>query len=458
MSSDVFGHLWMFVHAHSLCRSGGRVGHMDQNHENQPVFAGMREIWGKQQPFGFDESDRRHHLYCIGKTGTGKSTLLFNLLVQDIYAGRGICLIDPHGDLAEELMDCIPSWRTDDVVYFNPADLEYPIGFNLLQNVHPDDRHRVASGLLRCFKAIWHESWGSRLEYILYAALAALLDCENASILGLPRLLADPRYRRWVIGQIKDPVVRSFWVDEYERYDERFRREAIAPIQNKVGKLLMSPPLRNILGQVKRKIDPRFMMDHGRLFIANLSKGSLGHDKASLLGSFLVTSFELAAMSRVDMPESKRPDFHLYIDEFHNFTTESFASILSEARKYHLSLTLSHQYLSQVQENIHDAIFGNAGTIVSFRVGENDAKILASEFGDGYTPSRFSSLGNYEAIVKHLSGGHHGEPFVGRMMPPLEVQSGRRDIVLRRSREKYATRRQTVEDNIRRFMRPRSRL
>ena len=346
----------------------------------------------------------------------------------------------------------IPPWRTDDVVYFNPADLEYPIGLNLLQNVAPDRRHRIASGVVGAMKAIWPESWGPRMEYILYAAVAALLDCQNTSILGVQRMLVDHRYRRWVVDQVKDPMVKSFWIREFENYSAQFMQEAIAPIQNKVGQLLMSPPLRHILGQVKQKIDPAFLMDDQRIFIANLSKGHLGEDKANLLGSLLVTSFELAALGRASVSEAKREDFHLYIDEFHNFATDSFATILSEARKYHLCLTLSHQYIDQLRESVRNAVFGNAGTIISFRLGGNDANLLAREFGDGYNPSRLSSLGNFEVAVKSLSEGTQMEPFIGRTFRPLEIRRGRREIVVQRSRDKYASRRHAVETKIDRWM------
>jgi hypothetical protein len=354
--------------------------------------------------------------------------------------------------LAEDILDQIPPWRTDDVVYFNPADLDYPIGLNLLQNVPPERRHRIASGVVGAMKAIWKDSWGARMEYILYAAIASLLDCQNASILGVQRMLVDRRYRYWVVKQIKDPIVKSFWTREFEHYSNQFMQEAIAPIQNKVGQLLMSPPLRNVLGQVKRKVDPRFMMDNRRILIANLSKGLLGEDKANLLGSLLVTSFEVAAMERVDMPESKREDFFLFIDEFHNFATDSFATILSEARKFRLNLTLSHQYLDQLRENVRHAVFGNAGTIISFRVGGRDSKLLATEFGGSHAASQFTSLSNFEAIAKVLSDGSDGEPFMAQTLPPLMIRSGRRERVVGRSRDKYARTKEAVEGKIKRWM------
>lgn len=258
------------------------------------IVLGVREEWGQEVPFALSHSDRRHHLYAIGKSGAGKTTLLRNLILQDIEAGRGVGFIDPHGDLAGDVLDHIPRRRIEDVMYFNPADAEYPVGLNLLKAGSPDRRHLVASGVVSAFKSLWGNlSWGPRLEYILYAAVAALTECENVSLLGLQRMLWDSRYRAWVVKQVKDPVVRSFWVNEFEFYDDRYLHEAIAPIQNKVGQLLMSPHLRNILGQVRSRIEARFMMDEGRIFIADISKGRLGADKSNLIGSFLVTQFEL---------------------------------------------------------------------------------------------------------------------------------------------------------------------
>jgi hypothetical protein len=414
------------------------------------IVVGMREDWGKESPFGFAQEDRRHHAYLIGMTGSGKTTLLLNLILQDIEAGRGVGVIDPHGDLAERLPDYIPPWRINDVAYFNPADTEYPIGFNLLRSKHPP--HLVASGIVGAFKSIWRDSWGPRLEYTLYATVAALLECDNVSLLGVQRMLSDARYRAWVVKQVKDPMVRSFWVNEFERYEHGFVQEVVAPIQNKVGMLLMSPHIRNILGQVRSRIDARFMMDDRRIFIANLSKGRLGEDKSNLLGALLVAQFQLAAMSRADISEHQREDFHLFVDEFQSFTSDSFASILSEARKYRLCLTLSHQYIDQVRPEISRAVFGNTGSIIAFRVGQPDAEVLEREYGRDYTASRFTGLANHEVFAKLLKSGEPGEPFVGRTLPPHGVRYGRGKTVVRRSREKYAKRRTMVEERIRRWL------
>lgn len=420
--------------------------------DDEIAYIGLRHGWGGEKPFGLLPADRRHHTYAVGKTGSGKTTLLRNLILQDISAGRGVGVIDPHGDLALDLLDHIPRWRSDDVVYFNPADQDYPIGFNLLAAVPADSRHLVASGFVGALKSVWRDSWGPRLEYILYAAVAALLECENTTVLGIQRMLADEWYRRWVVKQVKDPLVRSFWLDEFAGYNAKFRQEAVAPIQNKIGQLLMAPPIRNILGQVRSKIDPRFMMDDRRILIANLSKGRLGEDKADLLGALLVTKFQLAAMARADVAEVDRLDFHLFIDEFHNFSTDSFAAILSEARKYRLCLTLSHQYLDQVRDEIRRAVFGNVGTLIAFRVGEADAAALDREFGGMDTARRFTELGNHQVLVKLLVDGECAEPFIGRTFPPDASRYGRRDNLIRRSREKYGMRRAVIEDKIKRWM------
>jgi len=422
---------------------------MDEWH----IVLGVRERWGEEHPFVLHPHDRRHHLYAVGKTGTGKSTLLHNLAIQDIVAGHGVAFIDPHGDVSQSLLDYIPRHRIEDVAYFSPADSEHPIGLNLLGATPPDSRHLVASGIVGVFKSIWGDFWGPRMEYILYAAVAALLDCENVSLLGIQRMLSDSRYRAWVVKQAKDPLVRSFWINEFENYDSRFLKEAIAPIQNKVGQLLMSPHLRNIVGQIRSRIDARFMMDNGRIFIADVSKGKLGADKANLIGAFLVTQFQLAAMSRADVAEHKRRDFYLYVDEFQSFATDSFISILSEARKYRLCLTLSHQYTDQLRPEIRDAVFGNVGSMVSFRVGQRDAELLEEEFGGVYPAKRFTDLRNHEICTKILKGGEPGDPFVARTLPMWGERHDHRKTIIRRSREKYGTARRVVENKIGRWFR-----
>ena len=418
---------------------------------DKPITIGERHGWGEPQPFGISAVDQRQHIYIIGKTGSGKTTLLRNLILQHIALGHGVGVIDPHSDLAEELFEHIPPQRADHLVYFNPGDIEFPVGLNLLANVAPDDRHLVASGIVSAFKSIWRDSWGPRLEYILYNAVSALLDCRDATLLGVNRMLTDDRFRAQVIRQIKDPFIRAFWAEEYAGYDERFKREAIAPIQNKLGQFLLNPVVRNILGQVKSKVSIPFIMDNQRLFIANLSKGRLGHDKANLLGSLLVTQFQLAAMARSNRPEDERLDFYLFIDEFQNFSTDAFASILAEARKYRLCLTLSHQYIDQLPLPIRQAVFGNVGTLISFRIGNTDAEVMEKEFGNSFSASALADLGRYEAVVKLLENGINLDPFRARMLPPLENRIGRKKKLIAQSQERFATARAEVDDRLRRW-------
>jgi len=416
------------------------------------IIIGERPGWGDPQPFGISAKDQRQHIYIIGKTGSGKTTLLRNLILQHINAGHGVGLIDPHGDLAEGLLHQIPPSRFDHLVYFDPADLDFPIGLNFLANVEPDKRHLVAAGIVSAFKGIWRDSWGPRLEYILYNAVSALLECKNVTLLGVNRMLTDEKYRAQIIRQIKDPFIRSFWVEEYAGYDERFKREAIAPIQNKLGQFLLNPVIRNILGQVKTRVSIPFIMDNGRLFIANLSKGRLGEDKANLLGSLLVSQFQLGAMARANQPEEERRDFYLFIDEFQNFSTDAFASILAEARKYRLCLVLSHQYIDQLSLPVRHAVFGNVGTPIAFRIGHTDAEVMEKEFGKTFSVNMLADLQRHEAVVKLLEDGDNRMPFLAKMFPPLVFQVGRKQRLIARSRERFATPRAEIEEKLKRWM------
>jgi|ERR1051326_1176589 energy-coupling factor transporter ATP-binding protein EcfA2 len=416
------------------------------------IILGERQDWGEPQPFGISAVDQRQHIYVIGKTGSGKTTLLRNMIIQHIEKDHGVGLIDPHGDLAEDLLHHIPPRRADHLLYFNPGDLEFPIAMNLLANVPPDDRHLIASGIVSAFKGIWRDSWGPRLEYILYNALMALLDCHNVSLLGVNRMLIDEKYRTWVIRQIKDPFIKSFWAEEYAGYDPRFQREAIAPIQNKLGQFLLNPIIRNILGQVKKKVSVPFIMDNGRLLIANLSKGHLGEDKANLLGSLLVTQFQLGAMTRAKKAETERRDFYLFIDEFQNFSTDAFASILAEARKFRLCLTLSHQYIDQLSLSVRQAVFGNVGTLIAFRIGHPDAEVLEKELGKIFPATAIADLDRFDVVMKLLETGTNRTPFQARTLPPLGSHCPRKTQMVARSRERFAVPCSTVECQLARWM------
>lgn len=397
-------------------------------------------------------ADRRRHLYLIGKTGTGKSTLLLNMMLADLNRGHGFALLDPHGDLATMVADATPRWRTNDVIYLDPADLDHPVGFNPLFAVAPDRRPLVAAHLVAAFQHIWGSSWGPRLEYVLTNALRLLLESPGATLLGLPRLLADARYRSSLLAHARDPVIRAFWLTEFPAWNERYASEAIAPVQNKIGTLLGPPVLRNMLGQPRSTIDIRKIMDSGRVLIVNLAKGKLGEAPTRLLGAFLATAFAQAAQARADVPERDRPDFTLYADEFQNFATTSFAEILSEARKYRLALVLAHQFLGQLPDLLRQAVIGNAGTIVAFRVGAEDAPLLASELAIE-NANALCDTANFSAWIKLMQGGLPSDARPIETLPPQACTSDRLPAVRLRTRARYARPRANVETRIARFFR-----
>ncbi len=403
--------------------------------------------------FGIKTDDRRRHMYLIGKTGMGKSTILENMIIDDIRAGHGVAVVDPHGDLAEKIIEYIPTERINDVVHFNPSDINFPIAFNVVEQVEPHLRHLVASGLIGVFQKLWADSWGPRLEYILRNAILAILDFPGSTLMGVVRMLSDKNYRKKVVSNIKDPVVKAFWEKEFSGYADKFASEAVSPIQNKVGQFLSSSLMRNIIGQVKSSIDIRDIMDNGKILIMNLSKGRIGEDNSALLGAMMITKIQLAAMSRVDVPEIERRDFYLYIDEFQNFSTDSFANILSEARKYRLNLILAHQYIEQLSEKVKPAVFGNVGTMVVFRVGAADAEELEKEFLPTFTEEDLVNLPKYEMYLKLMIDGIASSPFSARGLPPLskEEQTGNTEKVINYSREKYASEKLSVEEKIMRW-------
>lgn len=403
----------------------------------------------KATAFGIKTDDRRRHLYAIGKTGMGKTNMLENLAIQDIRNGHGVCFVDPHGDTAEKLVSMIPPARINDVIYFNPADQDYPIAFNVLEEVPREFRPLVASGLIGVFQKLWADSWGPRLEYILRNALLALLETPGSTLLGVMRILTDKKYRIRVTNNITDPVVRAFWVDEFPQWNERVLQEVISPIQNKVGQFLTSPIIRNLLGQTKSAFDVRAIMDESKILILNLSKGRIGEDNSALIGAMMITKIQLAAMGRVDVEEECRKDFYLYVDEFQNFSTESFANILSEARKYRLNLILANQYIMQLDEVVRDAIFGNVGTIVSFRVGATDAEYLEKEFEPVFTMNDIVNLPKYNIYLKLMIDGISGDAFSATTLPPIERKyEDSTEKVIKVSRERYSQDRESVERKI----------
>ena len=384
-------------------------------------------------------------MYILGKTGTGKSTLIKNMTVSDIRDGNGLAVIDPHGDLAEDLLNFIPRTRIKDVIYFNPADLEFPIAFNPLNKVHPDYHHLVASGLISVFKKIWSESWGPRLAYILRNSILALLDYPESTLLDISKLMIDTDFRGKVLKQVKNPEVKDFWLKEFENYSAWLRSEAISPLQNKVGEFLCTRPVRNIFCQKESAFSFRKIMDEGKILIVNLSKGKIGEDMCSLLGAMIITRMELAALSRADTGEEKRKPFYLYVDEMHNFITRSFAYILSESRKYGLSLILTHQYIDQLDEKIRSAVFGNVGTLISFRVGHEDAQVLAREFRPVFDETDLVNLSNYRIYIKLMIDGITSKPFSAVTLPPPNYQKSYREPIISNSRRQYARPRYEVE-------------
>jgi len=388
-------------------------------------------------------------MYIIGKTGMGKTELLKNMAIQDILNGNGLGFIDPHGDAAEELLDFIPKERIKDVVYVNPADIEHPIAFNIMENVSQDQKHLVAGGLMGVFKKIWPDVWSSRMEYILNNAILALLEIEGSTLLGVNRLLSDPEWREGIVSRLKDPVVKAFWTQEFAKYSQRYEVEATAAIQNKIGQFISSALIRNIIGQSKSTIDVREIMDQKKIFIINLSKGKVGEDSSRLLGALLITKIQLAAMSRVDLEEKERNDFFLYVDEFQNFATESFATILSEARKYRLSLILAHQYIAQMDESVRDAVFGNIGTMLTFRIGAEDAEFLEREFAPEFDSRDLVNLSKQHIYVKLMIDGLTSRPFSGTTLPPREIPDKIYiNEIINYSRDKYAKAKEKVEEQI----------
>ncbi len=415
-------------------------------HDHTPI--GITNWRNQNQPFYIKDTDRLGHIYVIGKTGVGKSTLLLNMAVSDIEKGKGLCIIDPHGDIAENILHYIPQERIDDVIYFNPKDIEYPIAFNLLKGVHPNFHHLVASGLVSTFKKIWADSWGPRLEYILRFTLLTLLEYPDATLLDIQPLLTDMYFRNRILKYVTNQHTLSFWKNEFDKYSPSLRGEAITPILNKTGVFLTSIPLRNIVGQKTSSFRMQQVLDEGKILIANLSKGELGEDASSILGSVLITAIQLAALFRSRQPEHTRKPFYLYVDEMHSFISLSFADILAEARKYKLSLFLTHQYIDQVDERIRSAIFGNVGTIISFRIGANDAEQLAKEFHPVFTEDDLINLPKYSMYLKLMIDGATSKPFSAITLAPKIISHPLKEIVIAQSRKQFGREREQVEKSI----------
>jgi len=421
--------------------------------EDRITYFGQTDARNKKVSFGIKAKDRTKHVYVIGKTGMGKSTLLENMAVQDIKSNEGMAFIDPHGKTAELLLEYVPPERIKDVIYFAPFDIEHPISFNVMEDVGPNKRHLVVNGLMSAFKKLFgEESFSDRMQYILQNTILALLETPNSTMLGINKMLVDKDYRNKVIANVTDPSVKTYWTQEFAGYTERFAAEAIPAIQNKIGQFTANPLVRNIIGQERSSFDFRKLMDEGKIMIINLSKGRVGEANANLLGSMLITKIYLSAMSRADTGDAslqKLPNFYLYVDEFQSFANESFADILSEARKYKLNLTIAHQYIEQMSEEVRAAVFGNVGTMITFRVGAYDAEVLEKEFAPIFTAEDLVNLGSYQIYLKLMIDGIGSQPFSARTMAPIEKPATSSvDEIIRHSRRVFASPKLEVEKKI----------
>ena len=412
-------------------------------------FFGETNYRNDRKMFGIKRIDRRRHLYIVGKTGSGKSKLLELLLIADIQNGEGCCLIDPHGDLAEEVLKFVPKDRIEDVIYINPTDRDFPIGFNPLEPVESyEERQHLSRFLISIFKKLFAENWNSRMEHLIRYITLALLETPDSSILGITRMLSDTNFRQRVIKQIQDPVVKSFWTNEFSTSNEQFINVAAVPIMNKVGQFISNPIIRNMVGQQKNMLDFDKFMNEGKVVIINLSKGKLGEDNAALLGSMFITKIQQAALARAKIEEEKRRDFYFYVDEFQNFATDAFSTILSEARKYRLDLTMAHQYIAQLPEDVKATAFGNVGSLIVFPVGGDDAAYLAKEFAPIFTPDDMINLNVREMYIKMSVDGKLTQPFSARTINVPKPEVDYSTEIVDRTRVKYGRNRVTVENEI----------
>ncbi len=413
-------------------------------------FFGATDYRGQKVEFGLKREDRRRHMYLLGKTGVGKSTLFKNMFISDVLAGEGACFIDPHGETVEELLDYIPKERIKDVIYFDPGDTKNPIGFNLLELNDPSQRDLVADGVVEVFKKQFGMSWGPRLQYLLTNAVATALEAQGTTLLTVMRLLMDKNYRKFILKQVKDPILVKFWEEEYAQMSQNSKlvSESLAPIQNKVGRFLSSSVIRNIVGQVKSSINLRTIMDEKKILLVNLAQGKLGEESSALLGGMIITRLQSTAMERIDIPIEQRNDFFLYVDEFQNFATDSFAKILSEARKFRLNLTMTNQYIDQIPLTVRQAIFGNVGTLSTFVVSQSDASILSNEFSPIFSADDLVSLESHSMYTKLCINGMTSKPFSSKSLNIRYNKFGNKQEIIQATRDLYTVPKEVIEDKI----------
>jgi len=436
---------------HMLAKRHEAPQNLPTNKDDSVSFFGRSNYHNNYLDFGIKRADRRRHLYAVGKSGTGKSKMLELLIMNDIMAGKGVGILDPHGDLVDNIMRVIPEHRIKDVVYFDPGDTEFPIAFNPLEKVDEKFKMQITTGFIDIFKKLFGDNWSDRLEHVLRYTTLALLDSPNTTVMSILKMLSDKNYRQTIISRIEDSVVKNFWVNEFAGWSEKFDAEAITPLLNKVGQLVSTNMIRNIVGQSKNTFDIRDIMDNEKILLMKVSKGLLGEENAQLIGSMIITKVYQSAMARADMHEEDRKDFYFYVDEFQNFATDTFAEILSEARKYRLCLTIAHQYIGQLDEVVRKTVFGNVGSMVSFRVGAEDAAILADEYTPIFNVRDIINLGVREFYTKMSIDGELSESFSGRTLDMIYPKEDFSERIKDESRAKYCKPKREVEDNLKRW-------
>ncbi|MFC1710440.1 type IV secretory system conjugative DNA transfer family protein [Patescibacteria group bacterium] len=422
------------------------IAHNKTDEEKQEInFFAKTQFKNREVIFGIKDKDRRRHIWTVGKTGTGKSTMIANMAIDDFKKNRGVAVIDPHGDNCEILLNYIPKSRINDTVYFNPADKDHPIVLNPLEVTNREEAELVVSGLMAIFTKVWANVWSARMEYILRNSFMTLAEHPNTTLEDVLKLLANKNFRDRIVSNTKDSALVHFWREEYDKMPDRLQKEAIAPIQNKVGQFATSPLIRRIIGKPKSTISMDDVMNGSKILLANLSQGKLGEDNANLLGAMLITKIQLAAMRRVNIDEEERKDFFFYVDEFQNFATTSFIKILSEARKYRLNLTLANQYMAQIPEEVQKAILGNAGTMISFAIGAEDAAIINKEYAEVFSENDLVNLSNFQIALKLMIDGHSSRPFLANTLPLPASVNQNKEKVIKVSRERWA---KSQEENI----------
>jgi len=437
---DIVSHI-----VHVLAKKSEPPQDLPRQGDKDVSLFGITNYHNNFEVFGIKRADRRRHLYTVGKSGSGKSKLLELLIKTDMEEGKGVGVLDPHGDLVDNVIEFVPKDRIKDVIYFDPADIDYPISFNPLENVDEEYKMQVTLGFIQIFKKLFGSNWSDRLEHVLRYVVLALLDSPNTTVLSILKMLTDKNYRQNIVSRIKDNVVKNFWVSEFAAWSEKFDAEAITPLLNKVGQFVSTNMIRNIVGQPKNKVDIRDVMDNQKILLMKVSKGLLGEENSSLLGSMIITKLYQAAMSRADQKEEFRKDFYFYVDEFQNFATDTFAEILSEARKYKLNLTIAHQYMGQVSDSVKKTVFGNVGSIVNFRVGADDAGLLAEEYTPIFKARDIINLGVREFYCKMSVDGEIREAFSGKTLTVPKMSGEFVQDIINNSRKNYCANREQVE-------------